>query len=210
MWLPVVLGKALEGRSPHAIPGDGRTNWETRLRMLSLKAKNWKLKQTNKKSSTKKNNFAAALVGWVFLVKSFLVKTAWPLFLPWGFPGMMGNCIWLWGNTFVFLYPLLFMNMVEPPFFQMQQMPVIWFYLVENLRVVVGKLCFAYHLKCHMANCSTWAQSQLDSSGKRKRGNSVSLHRIVSELLSNPAWSVLHGWGWRLAVPESVASWPVV
>jgi len=71
------LAKALEGRSPPAIAGDGRTNWETRLRMLSLKAENWKLKQTNKKSSTKKNNFAAALVGWVFLVKSFLVKTAW-------------------------------------------------------------------------------------------------------------------------------------
>lgn len=77
--------------------------------------------------------------------------------------------------------------MIDPPFFQMQQMPVICFYLVENLRVVVGKLFFAYHLKCHMANSSAQAQSQLDSSGKRKRGNSMSLHHMASEVPSNPA-----------------------
>lgn len=90
---------------------------------------------------------------------------------------MMGNRIWLWGKTFVFLYPSLFVNMIDPPFSQMQRMPVICFYLAENLRAVVGKPRFAYHSKCHTANSSAGAPSQLDSSGKRKRGNSVRLCR---------------------------------
>lgn len=99
-----------------------RTDWETHLQMLSFKAKNWKLKKKKRakprkkttptvpKNSKKKSNFAAALLGWLFLVKSFLAEAAQPLFLPWGFPGVMGNCFRLCGNVFVFLYPLLCVN----------------------------------------------------------------------------------------------------
>lgn len=52
--------------------------------------------ETNKKSSTKKQtnkktNFAAALVGWVFLVKSFLVETARTPFPSTGIPRRDGE-----------------------------------------------------------------------------------------------------------------------
>jgi len=48
------------------------------------------MNNNNKKIQRKEKQLCSCFT-WVFLVKSFLAETAWPFFLPWGFPGMMGE-----------------------------------------------------------------------------------------------------------------------
>lgn len=129
-------GKALEGRDPSANTGDGGTYGEvcpvTAFFKTLKKPENW-----NKQTKNTKKNVTVASFGWVFLVKSFLVRTAFPFH---------GDSQAWWGTAlgsegislfFCILYCLW--KRQTHLSLRHSKCQESGFYLAKNLRAVVGK-----------------------------------------------------------------------